>query len=215
MNFPCNRVLPLLLALSFPALAQTTDSITSTTRTQQANWYLVQTARDSPAVSVRLNGVAKHGDRTSPAMMQVTCNAAMPRAVVALFVSTDQLGFKPDAYEGPSAITRGPLSLTTGHRAPHHYAVNGIYTTEVARHGDFVFSLYEASNHKELIDWTTDRNRGQPVSMSLPSAVTDDPPLVARFVLPQDNSVFRKLTEPCTTPSGSNHPQQPPTGGHG
>lgn len=202
MNLPCNRVFPLILVLSIPACTQVANSISSTTRPQDAGWYLEQTDQGIPIVSARLNGEASHGDRISPAMVQVTCNQSRPRVVISLFTSTDQLGFKTGAYEGPTATTTGPLSLTTGNHAPRDYAVNGIYTAEEARKGDFVFNLYEATHHRELLDWATDTSRGQPVSMTLPSAVMGDPPLLARFVLPQDNSGLRKVIEPCMNTSG-------------
>lgn len=202
MNFPCNRVFPLLLVLSIPACTQVTDSASSTTRPQKAGWYLEQPDQDSTIVGARLKGEASHGDRTSPAMMQVTCNQSPPRAAISLFTSTDHLGFKPDAFEGPDATSTGPLRISTGNRAPHDYPVNGFYTAEQARGGDFVFVLFASTNHRELHDWTTDITRGQPVSMTLPSAIKGDLPLVVRFVLPQDNSGLRKLIEPCMNTSG-------------
>jgi hypothetical protein len=203
MNLPCNRVFPLIFALSIPVCVQATASPLSTTQIQETGWYLEQPDPDSPIVSARLKGEASHGDRTSPAMMQVTCNQSPPRAFISLYTSTDQLGFKPDAFHGPNAISTGPLSLATGDRAPLDYSVNGFYTAEPGRRGDFVFVLFASTNHREPYDWTTEITRGQPVNMTLPSAIEGDPPLVARFVLPQDDSGLRKLIEPCMSASES------------
>ncbi|WP_256585438.1 hypothetical protein [Pseudomonas sp. Irchel 3H3] len=203
MNFPCNKAFPFVLMFSFSACVQAADSLSSTTRFQEAGWYLEQPDPYNPIASARLKGEASHGDRTSPAILQVTCFPSPRRADISLYTSTAQLGFNPEPFHGPDAVSTGPLSLTTGKSAPLDYAVNGFYTAEQARKGDFVFSLFESTNHRELNEWTTETTRGQPINMTLPSAIEGDLPLVATFVLPQDDSGLRKVIGPCLSASGS------------
>lgn len=203
MNLPCNKVFPLILMLSLPTCVQATINLSSTMQSQEAGWYLEKPDPDSPIVSARLKGEASHGDRISPAMVQVTCTLSPPRIFISLYTSTDQLGFNPEAFHGPSATSTGPLSLTIGNREPLEYSVNGVYTAEKARRGDFVFVLFALTNQRDPYDWTTEITRGQPISMTLPSAIEGAPPLVARFVFPQDDSELRTLIEPCMNASGS------------
>ncbi|MCX7081153.1 MAG: hypothetical protein NTV76_17780 [Pseudomonas sp.] len=202
MNLPRKILFPLTLMLSVLPCAQAAGSL-STTRFQGAGWSVEQPDQSIPIFSARLNGEASHGDKTSAAILQVSCYRSPLRPVISLLTSTDQLGFNPDIYEGPAAQSMGPLSLTSGTLAPRDYSVNGVYSAESAQKGDLVFVLNMPANRQELHYWTTEAARGQPVKMTLPSAIKEGLPLTARFVLPQDDSGLRKVIEPCMKASGS------------
>lgn len=196
MNISFKTLLSLALMLALLPCTQAADN-PSIADPLQKEWSVTTPYEFIPVPSARLHGVANHGDKTSAAILQVTCYSGPTRPVISLLTSTDQLGFKPDAYEGPDAQSNGPLNLVSGTRPPHDYSINGVYTQEITEKDGPVFNFNISANLQELHYWTTEEARGQQVTLTVPSVKKGEQPLTALFILPQDNSVLRKVIEPC------------------
>lgn len=201
MRLPRHTLFSLTLLLSIMPGTHAANG-PSTAGFHGESWSVVKPDQDSPVLNARLNGEATHGNKTTAAILQVSCYRSPLRPVITLLTSTDQLGFNPDAYEGPDARSTGPMSLTTGTLAPRNYLVNGFYTRVLPQKDDVAFNFYLSANRQDLRYWTSKAARGQPITMTLPSTVISDPPLTARFVLPQDDDELRKIIEPCMKVSG-------------
>jgi hypothetical protein len=197
MNLPRTNFFSLTLLLCVLTGTQAAESLLPADAHEEA-WRVVKPDPDAPLVSARLNGQASHGNKTSAAMLQVSCyRSPVRRPVITLLTSTDELGFNPDAFEGPDARSTGPLSLKTGILAPRDYSINGFYTSALPPSDKLLFNFYMPTNRQGLNDWTHKGARGQSLTLTLPSTIKGDPPLTARFVLPQDDSKLHKIIGPC------------------
>ena len=192
MSLPRNTLFSLTLCLSILPGTHAAESVTTAGPLSEA-WRVEKPDQDSPVLSARLNGEASHGNKTTPAMLQISCYRSPLRPVIALLTSTDELGFDPGAYEGPDAKSNGPASLAIGTLAPRNYLVNGVYTQAFPQKDDLVFNFNMSADRQALRYWTSKAARGLLLTMTVPSTVKGDQPLTARFVFPQDDSALRKI----------------------
>lgn len=151
-------------------------------------------------LNAQLDGKATHAGKNSTAILQVTCYGSPRRPWLALLAPTARLEFVPDLYEGPDARSTGPLTLTTGASPTSHYSVNGFYSAAYSQDSTLIFEFDMQANQNELRQWVSDTAQGQLITMTLPSSLKNQPPLVAEFFLPKDNSGLRKLVKPCLAP---------------
>ncbi|EFQ65560.1 hypothetical protein PFWH6_0352 [Pseudomonas fluorescens WH6] len=158
-------------------------------------WTVDALHPDSPTWVANLNGVAVHGDKTGKAMLQVMCNHSEGSASISLLAPTDRLHFKTDIYEGKEASSTGPLSITTDNRPTRHYAINGYHIGGSLA----LFTFITQVNQQALSEWATENRGGQLIRMKLTSAIPDDGPLTAEFVLPHDSAALREVIDPCLT----------------
>jgi len=171
-------------------------------------WTVEAPYPGSTIINARIIGTAAHAEKTSIAILHVACYSSPARPVIALLTHTDELHFKPDIYEGPDARSTGPLSLTTGALPTRTYRVNGYYSAEPSQQHGVLFKLTMPANRQELREWITGDLRGQPIRMTLPSAIPGDAPLTAEFVLPQDNEDLHDVVKPCLN-NRKNTPKKP------
>lgn len=196
MNLLRNTLFPVTILLGILPGAHAADRLSPAGFHAEA-WRIEKPDPDASGLSARLNGEASHGNKTTAAILQVSCLRSPLRPAITLLTSTDELGFNPDAFEGPDAPSNGPISFDSSTFAPRNYPVNGFYTRMFSQKHDVAFNFSISANRQELQYWTSETTRGQPLTMTLASTVKGAPPLIARFVLPQDDRKLRKIAGPC------------------
>ena len=196
MNPTCKRLSPLMLMLS--PLTNAQERIPSPTNDfVPAAWIVQAPERGSKIISVRIDGMAAHADETSIAILHVACYRSPLRPVISLSTHTDELRFNSSFYEGPSARSSGPLSLTTGALPAHTYRVNGHYSADSPQPQGALFKFTMPANRRELREWISDEMAGRPIKIKLPSGVRGGTPLTAVFLLPHNNGGLREIISPC------------------
>jgi hypothetical protein len=181
----------LVLAL-LPALASAQHAIPD----NDYNVWLLEKASLGPVVSARMAGVASYNHFQATATLAFSCYPTAPVSVE-LAVGVQNLGFNTDPYEGPSATTDGPITLSPTGSAPGMKAnVSGFF-------GDggpfdtgtpFVFGLRLPA--AQIKPWLADAVRGQPLHITVPAA-KGGAPMTVEFRWPQDNSVLKRVVGPC------------------
>lgn len=196
MTPTCKVLCSLALILGTLAGAQA-ETPSATAGTTPNNWEVKAADAGIPYARVRLNGTATHGEKTSAASMEIACYSSRDGSTISLITRTDKLNFDPGIYEGPQALSTGPLFLTTETLAAHRYRVNGYYLAVPADDGRPPFILNMRANRQELRDWVAEKNRGRLIRMQLPSPLSGDAPLIAEFVLPQNTAVLHNTVKSC------------------
>ena len=189
--------LALFLAAVTPAWAAT-DSYQSTD--QGKHWRVEKSSDDSRFQTALLSGNTRYDGKTGEALLGISCYPDNPMRM-SLTIPTQRLGFNADDYEGPGAPANGPLRLITGTRAPISYVVSGSGSVRSLQEDGWVFEFGTSINKRELHYWLTKTAHGQRVTLTLPSRKSDTP-LIAVFVLPEDDSGLRKIIGPCMEASG-------------
>ncbi|MEO4012302.1 hypothetical protein [Pseudomonas rossensis] len=184
--------LALFLAALTPAWAATESSHSSD---QGKHWLVEKTSDDSRFQTALLSGNTRYDGKTGEALLAISCHPDNPMSM-SLTIPTQRLGFNADDYEGPGAPANGPLRLTTSTRAPISYLVSGWGSVRSLQGDGWVFEFGMTINKRELHYWLTDTAHGQRVTLTLPSRKSDTP-LIAEFVLPEDDSGLRKAIGPC------------------
>lgn len=159
------------------------------------HWQVEPSSDETQLQTALLRGNSRHDTKTGEALLAISCYPGSPMNM-SLSIPTRRLGFNADDYEGPSATTDGPLRLITGKRAPISFPVNGWGSVRSLQGDSWVFELGMSINKPELIYWLTDSAHGQLVTLTLPPRESNAP-LIAEFVLPEDDSGLRKVTGPC------------------
>jgi hypothetical protein len=170
-------------------------------------WQLEKLYDNSDTPLLVLNGKAHYNSQTGKALLQVSCSTAplqRPSVVLLLVIETQRLGFNATDYEGPDATVHGPLRIKTGERPPASAKVAGWIPPGHFLHKGLDFAFGAAVSMQEMRYWLTDSAQGQRVMLTLPSTIEKDGPLIAEFVLPEDESELRKEIEPCLKAYGSN-----------
>lgn len=189
--------LALFLAALTPAWAVADSSHTTD---QGKHWLVEKSSDDSRFQIALLSGNTRYDGKTGEALLAISCHPDNPMRM-SLTIPTQRLGFNADDYEGPGAPANGPLRLTTGTRAPISSLVSGSGSVRSLQEDGWVFEFGTSIDKRELHYWLTDTVRGQPVTLTLPS-LKGDTPLIAEFVLPEDDSGLRKVIGPCMEASG-------------
>ncbi|KAF2408630.1 hypothetical protein SAMN04490179_0356 [Pseudomonas antarctica] len=202
MNLTCQSLCFLTLLLSALTEAQPNSDA------EPNNWTVEAPYPDSTIINARINGKATHAQKTSIAILQVACYSSPSRPMISLLTHTDELHFNPNIYEGPDARSSGPLSLTTGTLPARTYRVNGYYSAEPTQQHGVLFKFIMHANRQELREWIDNEVHDQLITMTLPSAIPGDSPLIAEFVLPQNSGGLHEIVKSCLN-NRKNTPKKP------
>jgi hypothetical protein len=202
MTLNCQLLCSLTLAISQLTEAQPTSDL------QPPAWTVEAPYPKSTIINARIIGKATHAEKTSIAILQVACYSTPARPMISLLTHTDELHFNPNIYEGPDARSSGPLSLTTGDLPARTYRVKGYYSAEPTQQHGVLFKFLMPANRQELREWIANTMPGQLITMTVPSAIPGDSPLIAEFALPQDGSELQAIVKSCLN-NRKNTPKKP------
>jgi len=184
--------LALFLATLTPAWAATDSSHSAD---ESKHWRVEKSSDDSRFQTALLSGNTRYDGKTGEALLAISCHPDNPMRM-SLTIPTQRLGFNADDYEGPGAPANGPLRLTTGARTHISYLVSGSGSVRSLQEDGWVFEFGTSIDKRELHYWLTKTAHGQRATLTLPSRKSDTP-LIAEFVLPEDDSGLRKVIGPC------------------
>ena len=160
-------------------------------------WLLEQPHANSPLLTARTYGKSAYGNYHVNATLVISCHPQYQAAGLTLQITPTSLGFDSNPFEGKDATADGPLHISMGTGPAVDHRVSGIWTDGGLFQVGAVFAFNTFISREELVHWTSDASRGQPLKLSLAPAKSEGMPLTATFSLPENNAGLKEVIQPC------------------